>query len=401
MRNDGKLAAALESVLLFGLYAVPLTVSWTVAGVHIAAGLGAAAALALGLLCGRWPVRRTPADRALVAFAIACVLATLGSEAPLESAKALKKLLLVPLVHLAAGALATRFRSRTALRLFVFAMAATAGIALLHFALVPHAADARLRSTGHYMTFAGLLLLSWPSCAAAAVATRGRKRVLYAALLPIFGLALLLGFTRGAWLGSIAAAIAMLLRTRPRAVWLLPIAAALLLVAMPPSYRQRALSSFDPSHPTNVDRVRLWRAGLAMWRDHPWTGVGLVDLRPYYERYRTTTEGRVHGHLHANWIHIAATTGSLGFLAFLWLMVGFGRIAWAAGRAGPDPERRGLALGVWGAFWGFQVMGLFEWNFGDVEVTIALCSLLGAGLAAAAAGESGAPAGAAARELST
>jgi O-antigen ligase len=391
----------LERVLLFGLYAMPLTVSWTVAGVHIAAGLAAAAALALGLVCGRWPVRRTVADRALVAFAIACVLATLGSAERLESAVALKKLLLLPLLHLAAGGLATPFRSRTALRLFVGAMAATACIALLHFALVPHAADARLRSTGHYMTFAGLLLLAWPSCAAAAMTTRGRTRAVYTALLPVFALALLLGFTRGAWLGSVAAGVAMLVRARSRAVWFLPVAAVLLVAVLPSGYRQRALSSFDAAHPTNIDRVRMWRAGLAMWRDHPWTGVGQVDVRPYYLRYRSTTEGRIHGHLHDNWIHIAATTGTLGLLAFLWLMVGFGRIAWAAGRAGPDPERRGLALGVWGAFWGFQVMGLFEWNFGDVEVTIALCSLLGAGLAAAVAGESGAPAGVAARGLST
>jgi hypothetical protein len=41
-----------------------------------------------------------------------------------------------------------------------------------------------------------------------------------------------------------------------------------------------------------------------------------------------------------------------------------------------------IALGIWGGFVGFTIMGLFEWNFGDVEVTIALCFLAGTALAA-------------------
>ena len=62
---------SLERVLELGclgmLYAVPLTLTWTVAGVHIAMGIAAAFGLALGLLCRRWPLARTPADAAFVA----------------------------------------------------------------------------------------------------------------------------------------------------------------------------------------------------------------------------------------------------------------------------------------------------------------------------------------------
>jgi hypothetical protein len=62
-------------------------------------------------------------------------------------------------------------------------------------------------------------------------------------------------------------------------------------------------------------------------------------------------------------------------------MVAYGRIAGARTDPGTEPELAGLLDGVWGAFWGFQVMGLFEWNFGDVEVTIGLVFLIGAALA--------------------
>jgi hypothetical protein len=73
---------------------------------------------------------------------------------------------------------------------------------------------------------------------------------------------------------------------------------------------------------------------------------------------------------------VLATMGALGILAFGWLMLQGGRIVHAA-HAAATPELRALALGGWGSFWAFQTMGLFEWNFGDVEVTIAFYFLLG------------------------
>jgi O-antigen ligase len=377
--------AGLEALAVFGLTAIPCTAGWTVAGVHIAVGIAAAAVLALGAGFRRWLLRRTPADAAFAAFAIAAILATFGSAERGTSFVGLKKLLLIPVVHMAAGVLATPRRARLGLRLFVAGLALTAGVAIVHFVLVAHAADARLRTTGHYMTLAGLLLLATPLAAAAAAATRGRVRALYLLALAVLVTGLLLGFTRSAWLGAIVAVTVMLLRVRPRLAWLVVPGIAIAFALLPPAYRDRARSSFDPTHPNNLDRLRMWRAGVVIWRQHPWTGVGLVDLKPYVRAVRTSDAGQVHGHMHDNFMQILVMTGMLGLLAFVWLMVGVGRAAWVAGRAGPDAESHALGLGIWGAFWGFQVMGLFEWNFGDVEVTIALYFLFGAGIAAASA----------------
>jgi putative inorganic carbon (HCO3(-)) transporter len=231
------------------------------------------------------------------------------------------------------------------------------------------------------MTFAGLLLLAWPLCAGAGLATRGRARLAYGAGALLLTAALALSFTRGAWLGVVVAAAIVVWRRRRRALGLVAVAVALAFLLMPAAYRDRARSAFDPDHPTNADRMRLWRAAAAIWRDHAWTGVGMVDLAPYYVRYRDDDRGRVHGHVHDNWLQIAATLGTPGLLAFLWLMIAYGRIARGAASGSRDAELRGLADGIWAAFWGFQVMGLFEWNFGDVEVTIALAFLIGAALA--------------------
>jgi O-antigen ligase len=114
-----------------------------------------------------------------------------------------------------------------------------------------------------------------------------------------------------------------------------------------------------------------------MWREHPWTGVGLGDLAPIYRDHAPAEAERIYGHLHSVWVHVLATMGLVGVAALAWLMIGFGRIVWRSAARPSDPELRGLALGAWGSFWAFQAMGLFEWNFGDVEVTIMLYWLLG------------------------
>ena len=385
--------AGVERGLLAMLYAVPLTVAWTVAGVHIALGVGAAFACVWGLLHRRVPLARTAADAGWCAWALALVVACAAAAPETRTWMPLKKVPLILLVHVAALALAVPARARWGLRLVVGGISVTGLAAIVHFTLVPHADTERLRGTTHYMTFAGLLLLALPLAAAGACALRGRARVAYAAALAVLGLGLLLTFTRGAWLGAVLAFGLVLWRLRPRQAALLPVGVLLVLVLLPGAYRERALSAFDPAHPTNRDRQRLWRAGVEIWRDHPWTGVGLGDLKPVYERYARDGAGRAHGHLHSNWIQILASMGSLGIVAFLSLQILLARLLWRASTAAADAEQHALTVGAWAAFWGFHVMGLFEWNWGDVEIAIALYFMLGA--CSAVPGRSGTPGGAA------
>ena len=133
----------------------------------------------------------------------------------------------------------------------------------------------------------------------------------------------------------------------------------------------------------------MWRAGVEIWRDHPWTGVGLGDLIPVYRQYAPADAVQIHGHLHNNFIQVLASRGIVGLVAFVWLLISFGVLFWRARSS--DPETAALLLGIWGSFWGFLTMGLFEWNFGDVEITIPLYLVLGisASLARQTSGRSG------------
>lgn len=366
-----------ETALVVFLYALPLTLSWTVAGAHIAAGVASALALGLGLGARRWLVVRTPADVAFIAFAVASGLAAAFALPATSDPTPLKKLLLIPLVHMVAGALAPPARLRMGLRLYVGALAATALVAAAVFLLRHREPGARLSTTTHYMTLSGLLVLAWPMAATAFWNANGRRRAFYALATVALTFALVLTSTRGAYLALPVAVAAILMRTRPRWLFLVPVLAFFAYLLLPPVYRDRIRTSFDPTFHSNADRLQMWQAGLAMWRHRPVTGVGLGDLQPIYRTYAPQGVARIYGHLHNNWIHLLATTGALGVLAFGYLMLQCGRIVHRAGRTPADMELRALALGGWGSFWGFQVMGLFEWNFGDVEVTMSFYFLLG------------------------
>ncbi len=378
---------ALEIACVGMLYAVPLTLTWTVAGVHIAIGIAAGFALAFGLLQRRWLLSRTPADAAFLAWIVAACAAAAFAQPSASSVVPLKKLALIPLVHLAAVALSSGARARTALRLFVFAAGVTALVSGAWFvwqerAWLLNAEQARLRTTTHYMTWSGLLLLALPLAAAATFGAARRWAIAYGACTAVLGLALLLTQTRSAWLGVIVAACALVARVRARLLWLVPVVLAVAFVMAPAEIRSRAVQSFDLKHHATADRFEAWKAGWAMWQSNPWTGVGLGDLQPLYREHAPTAK-HVYGHLHNNWMHVLASMGLLGIVAFGWLMLSFGRIVWRSAAAGRGrTEMHALAIGAWGSFWGFQVMGLFEWNFGDVEVTIALYFLLGTLLAA-------------------
>ncbi len=229
----------------------------------------------------------------------------------------------------------------------------------------------RIRGTlSHYMTYSGILMIADLVLLARLVA-RGRDAGWRAfALVPI-NAALVATLTRSAWVGLGAGVVALLLLGRRRLLlWWLPLG-LLLLLLLPSAVLERAASIVDPDDTTNADRLSMAQAGAAMIRERPLVGQGpdMVEVR--YPLYRVPAAKRLWvPHLHDAFLEIAAERG-LPSLAALLLLLGLplGRSLAAyrreGGRAGP---RADLWLGVVGALVGFAVAGLFEDNWGDVEV---------------------------------
>jgi O-antigen ligase len=220
------------------------------------------------------------------------------------------------------------------------------------------------------MTFSGLLL---PFSLFFIILAIHEKKPWMIATAGVVTLALLLTFTRSAWLGWLAAVFVLMLATRPR--WML-IAVPLLLIGvsmMPLKFFSRAVSSFDTRQSSNLDRIRMVQAGGEIIRDYPLLGVGPANVKRVYPLYRLADAPRFRPpHLHNNLVQIWAERGVLGLAGYVLLLAFFLR---ECIRGWGGPARRfaeaGVAITV-----AMAVAGLFEFNFGDTEPFLLLIDLM-------------------------
>ncbi len=133
--------------------------------------------------------------------------------------------------------------------------------------------------------------------------------------------------------------------------------------------RSRLLSIWDPYLPSNYTRFALWRAGWKMFKDHPLFGVGDIDLREYYIKYKRPFDKEIQGHMHNNFVHVLVTLGAFGFLAVIFLFLKIVIIEWKVYKERINlPFVASYALGALGCFAAFLFSGLTEMNFGDHEI---------------------------------
>ncbi|MGE5277806.1 MAG: O-antigen ligase family protein [Acidobacteriota bacterium] len=223
-----------------------------------------------------------------------------------------------------------------------------------------------------YMTFAGLTMLYGCLLLGFAFEEKGRRRWAWigAAAIPLS--AMLLTFTRNAYVGMLAALLAYLAWRRPRGLLLLPPALALLFLLLPGGIRERIRSIPDLRDPSNWDRLAMVHAGGRMIADFPLTGLGPDMVKPYYVLYRDPDAARWRvPHLHNNALQLAAQSGLPAAAAYLALAILV--IARAARRLRRErrPNEAALLAGVLLASVALFVAGLFEYNFGDTEIEMA------------------------------
>jgi putative inorganic carbon (hco3(-)) transporter len=239
----------------------------------------------------------------------------------------------------------------------------------------------------HWMTFGGLMMIvflvtlallfwGWPS---------ERERIVGWIAAPVVGLAIVLGFTRGIWLGWGLAALYLLWFWRRWAVVVAPAVIGLIVLANPAGLRERITSLTRPQGTldSNQHRIVTWRTGLEMVKAHPWFGVGPQQVQSQFERYVPADIGRPlpegwYGHLHNDYLHYAAERGIPALLALLWLL---GRVFrdWIRDlRANADGRTRWILHAGIAALGATLITGLFELNLGDSEVLLMVLALIAA-----------------------
>jgi O-antigen ligase len=243
-----------------------------------------------------------------------------------------------------------------------------------------------LMSTG--MTSGNLHATAFVAAVAVALAVTGWLRFAAVGAGAVNGAALIATFTRSSWLGAAAGVVALAVSGRRwRVLVFLGVTTALVLAALPP-VRERAKAIIIP--PSKVDvhdsgrtssgRISLWLTGLELFAERPITGWGLADHSQLIREHRRADATFEAGHFHSNPVQVAVATGSVGLAAFAFFQVALLVLLWRR-------RRRSIwawaAMGVW---FNFQIAGLFDWSFGDAEVTYQFFWWMGLGLGNAGPG---------------
>ncbi len=279
--------------------------------------------------------------------------------------------LVAPVVH----GLGHGERARTVATVVLAAGAVTAVIGVVQYGILQYDDLGRRPSgsMGHYMTYAGLLMLIL-GVAVSRLLFDTRDRAAAVAVLPALSIALVVTLTRSAWIGT-TAGIGLLAALRDRRLLALaPVAAAVFLAVAPAPVTDRVYSTFDLRNPTNRDRLAMLTAGAGMVRDHPLTGVGpgLVEAR--YADYRPAhAVNDTNPHLHNVPLQIAAERGLPALALWGWFVAA---VAVDLARRLRVPASRALAAGGLAAVAAMLAAGLFEYNFGDSEFLMLLLVLV-------------------------
>jgi O-antigen ligase len=198
-------------------------------------------------------------------------------------------------------------------------------------------------------------------------------RVLALNGLVVISLALVLTFSRSAWLGTALAAAVLVagVRHAPSRVGLAGLAVLLVgglaLVAvsaqglrLEQSLLARAMTVFDPS--AWGPRPAIWRDSLQLIASRPLLGYGPDNFGLVYPRFQANFLGTVQvDKAHSEALQVAATQGLVGLAAYLWLLAAFVRSFWL--------RRHTIrAIPIFAAWVGYQVT--LQLNFSALAASL-------------------------------
>ncbi len=124
-----------------------------------------------------------------------------------------------------------------------------------------------------------------------------------------------------------------------------------------------------------VERLAHWQAAWRMVSDNPLLGVGIGNYVPLYPVYALPGWEDPMGHAHNYYLNVAAETGFVGLVGYLFLWGAIFGHSWRVYR-GAEEQWRGITLGILGVMVAFGVHSLFD-NLYVHGMNIHLALLLG------------------------
>ncbi len=192
--------------------------------------------------------------------------------------------------------------------------------------------------------------------------------------------ALLMSWSRGAWLG-VGAAMVVTIVVQSRRAFLVSLIAAFILTflillssinVIPQVIAERfsGIGDYfgvfdvrgvrvDDANYAIVERMAHWQAAAEMFVEHPILGVGIGNYEVIYPAYALPRWSDPLGHAHNYYLNVAAETGLVGLTAYLAL---WGAALWQAWRAlrGLQGASRSIAAGLLGMMVALSVHNAFD-----------------------------------------
>ncbi len=154
-------------------------------------------------------------------------------------------------------------------------------------------------------------------------AIRWKKKFGLIAVSLLLAACLLLTFARGAWLGFFAGFLFLFAFTGWKrfaaALIILGLLLSLTVAFAPPAIKAQLGGSFTSLgvDTSSADRLLIWKTGWKMFLDKPLFGHGLNTFMSVFERYKPPEYSEI-VYAHNCFLQIAAETGIIGLLVFLW-----------------------------------------------------------------------------------
>lgn len=207
--------------------------------------------------------------------------------------------------------------------------------------------------------------------------------ILYSGLSIIILAGLLTSWSRGAWIGFMCGAAA-LIWALPRRRWVgsgivlgsaTVMVVLLLLGILPPSLTNRLIGFtadftgfqdvrgviISDENFAVVERLAHWQSAIDMARTSPWIGVGFGNYEAAYPDFALINWPFALGHAHNYYLNLWAETGIIGLLAYLamWAVI-FSRTWQLLQQPNVDWRTRGILAGLLGSWIHISVHSLLD-----------------------------------------
>jgi O-Antigen ligase/PDZ domain len=196
-------------------------------------------------------------------------------------------------------------------------------------------------------------------------------------LFPLFSTALVLTATRAVIASFIIAVFFVSIISGSRLASIVAILIALLLgglglYVITKTREQTAIRFNDDS---TERRIKYMQAGLRVIPKRPLTGVGMDSVKLHWQEWGFP--GEYITHTHSTPIQIAMDRGLPALASYIWLIAAIMLMIWRGYRNQIGDEfSQSLMLGALGAFIGFSISSLTNYNFGDSEILMLLLLIL-------------------------